>query len=92
MTNDLGKWWGPKDEQPVILLHGWQDNAGTFDNIAPLLSQDIPLLAIDLVGHGHSSHLPIGLFYYVFWDGISLLRRIVEQYEWAKVSRSRIYR
>lgn len=91
MTIYSGKWWGPQNEQPVIMLHGWQDNAGSFDKIVPLLSNDIALLAIDLVGHGHSSHLPVGMFYHVIWDGIFLLRRIAEHYEWRKVSRRRIY-
>ncbi|KAJ6641822.1 putative serine hydrolase [Pseudolycoriella hygida] len=30
------KWWGPKNIQPIICMHGWQDNAGTFD---PLITQ-----------------------------------------------------
>lgn len=25
------KWWGSKDIQPIICLHGWQDNAGRLD-------------------------------------------------------------
>ncbi|KAG8302741.1 hypothetical protein J6590_025016 [Homalodisca vitripennis] len=53
-----GKWWGPQDKNPVIAIHGWQDNAGTFDNLAPLLPADVPFLCIDLPGHGFSSHLP----------------------------------
>ena len=72
--------------QPVISLHGWQDNAGTFDNLALCLSSDVAILAIDLPGHGHSSHLPNGTFYYVFWDGLILLRRVVTHYKWDKVS------
>ncbi|XP_043273277.1 probable serine hydrolase isoform X1 [Venturia canescens] len=81
-----GKWWGPKDEQPIICLHGWQDNAGSFDSIAPLLSSKKALLAIDLPGHGFSSHYPDGVFYYVFWDGLILLRRVVKHYKWDKIT------
>lgn len=82
----LGKWWGSKDAQPILALHGWQDNAGTYDKLAPILAQKIAILSIDLNGHGHSSHLHDGTFYYVFWDGIILVRRVIKHYKWDKVS------
>lgn len=22
------KWWGSKQQKPILVLHGWQDNAG----------------------------------------------------------------
>lgn len=81
----LGKWWGPKDKQPVIALHGWQDNAGTFDKLCPLLDSDFAILCLDLPGHGLSSHYPNGMHYYLFWDGISLIRRIVRYYKWKDI-------
>ncbi|XP_024945207.1 probable serine hydrolase isoform X2 [Cephus cinctus] len=79
-----GKWWGPTDVQPIVALHGWQDNAGTFDCLAPLISEEA-ILCIDLPGHGYSSHHPEGQFYYVFWDGVIVLRRLVKHYKWDKV-------
>lgn len=45
---------------PVICLHGWQDNAGTFDKLIPLLDEDIPFICMDFAGHGKSSHRPPG--------------------------------
>lgn len=24
------KWWGSMDKRPILMLHGWQDNAGKF--------------------------------------------------------------
>lgn len=83
---NLGKWWGPIDQQPLVALHGWQDNAGTFDRLIPLLPPNLAILAIDMPGHGLSSHLPTGQFYYVFWDGLIILRRITKYYKWNKVS------
>ncbi|XP_018356851.1 PREDICTED: probable serine hydrolase [Trachymyrmex septentrionalis] len=79
-----GKWWGPTDKQPIVAIHGWQDNSGTFDKLAQLLSS-VAILSIDLPGHGISSHLPLGQFYYIFWDGVLTLRRIVKYYKWNKV-------
>ncbi|KAG8235445.1 hypothetical protein J437_LFUL015793 [Ladona fulva] len=81
-----GKWWGPRHIKPIIGLHGWQDNAGTFDKLAPLLPSDISLLAIDLPGHGRSSHFPCGQNYFLYWDGLMVVRRIVKHFKWNKIS------
>lgn len=82
-----GKWWGSKSVQPIIALHGWQDNSGTFDKLAPILkSAGYSLLCIDLPGHGLSSHLPQGHKYYLWWDGIHYLRRIVKHFKWNDVT------
>lgn len=81
-----GKWWGPQDKQPWLAIHGWQDNAGTYDTLAPLLPSHIALLCIELPGHGHSSHYPKGHFYYIHWDGLIVVRHIVKHFKWQKVS------
>ncbi|XP_012273113.1 probable serine hydrolase [Orussus abietinus] len=80
-----GKWWGSTTQQPIVALHGWQDNAGSFDRLAPMLCKEMPILSIDLPGHGFSSHHPEGQFYYMFWDGVIVLRRLVKYYKWNKV-------
>lgn len=54
--------WGKPGDTPVLALHGWLDNAASFVPIAPHLS-GIELVAIDLPGHGRSSHLPPGTYY-----------------------------
>lgn len=46
----------------------------------------MPVFCIDLPGHGLSSHYPGGMQYYVFWDGVTLIRRIVKFYQWQKVT------
>lgn len=81
-----GRWWGPRDKQPIIAIHGWQDNAGTWDNLIPLLPVTTSVLCIDLPGHGLSTHYPKGMIYYIFWDGIVLVRRIVKHFNWSKVT------
>lgn len=55
--------WGPSDASPVIALHGWLDNAASFDGLAPFL-KNVRLIALDLPGHGFSEHLPPGCFYH----------------------------
>lgn len=32
-----GKVWGPDHGHPVLCLHGWADNCGTFNTLVPLL-------------------------------------------------------
>ena len=44
--------WG-EDEPKVVLIHGGGQNAHTWDAVA-LALHPLPLLAIDLPGHGHS--------------------------------------
>lgn len=50
----------------VLSLHGWLDNAASFDTLSPYLS-DYTHSAIDLAGHGLSDHRPAGAFYHL-WD------------------------
>jgi pimeloyl-ACP methyl ester carboxylesterase len=45
--------WGSAAPE-LVLLHGGAQNAHTWDTVA--LALDRPLVALDLPGHGHSSH------------------------------------
>uniref|UniRef100_A0A3B4TK56 Serine hydrolase like n=1 Tax=Seriola dumerili TaxID=41447 RepID=A0A3B4TK56_SERDU len=58
-----GKVWGPDHGRPVLCLHGWADNCGTFNTLIPLLPKECRYVAVDLAGHGRSSHRPPGAFY-----------------------------
>ncbi|XP_069692350.1 probable serine hydrolase [Periplaneta americana] len=79
-----GKWWGDQNVQPVLGLHGWDDNCATFDTLAPLLN--LPsFLTVDIMGHGMSSYFPI-FGASNFMDAVILLRRIVNYFEWNKIS------
>ena len=58
---------GPPDGVPVLGLHGWQDNAGTWNRLAPLLP-GVRLVALDLPGHGLSDWRGSGAAYhFVDW-------------------------
>jgi pimeloyl-ACP methyl ester carboxylesterase len=56
--------WGDPALPPLLALHGWLDNAGSFDRLAPLLADRHQLIAIDLAGHGRSGHRPAGSWYH----------------------------
>jgi len=58
------KMWGPENGELILALHGWMDNANSFDLLAPLLD-DYRICSLDLAGHGHSEHRPLGCHYYV---------------------------
>lgn len=57
------KWWRVDGGLPVLALHGWLDNANSFDRLAPLLPQ-LSLVSLDLPGHGKSAHRPAGMRYH----------------------------
>ncbi len=50
---------GPK----VIALHGWLDNAASWVPLLGLLPQPLDIVALDLPGHGRSTHLGAGAEY-----------------------------
>ncbi|XP_065340671.1 probable serine hydrolase [Cloeon dipterum] len=73
-----GKWWGPQEKQPVIALHGWQENCCTYDPLMRALPSDVSVLALDMPGNGQSpkftSH---GAFHYM--EDVIALRAVINQ-------------
>jgi len=85
-----GRVWNGSDSsrKPVLCLHGWKDNAATWDRLIPMLIPEVPnhqFWAIDLPGHGLSSHIPQGMMYdYKFT--IMLVTRILNWQKWKTVT------
>lgn len=62
------KTWGNPKNTPLMALHGWLDNANSFLPLSEYLQNHFYLIAIDLIGHGHSDHLPpAAMYYYIEW-------------------------
>ncbi|KAK2818040.1 hypothetical protein Q7C36_021973 [Tachysurus vachellii] len=80
-----GRVWGPEHGRPVLCIHGWSDNSGSFNNLIPLLPADWRCVAVDLPGHGLSSHRPAGVFY-TFPTYIADVRRVIEALQWKRFS------
>ncbi|XP_055596064.1 probable serine hydrolase [Uranotaenia lowii] len=80
-----GKWFGPKNIRPILCLHGWMDNCGTFDRLIPLLPKEVSFLAIDFPGHGYSSRIPDGMAYHQM-DSVLILLHIMNEYRWDKMA------
>ncbi|KAM5148833.1 serine hydrolase-like protein 2 [Mantella aurantiaca] len=79
------KAWGPCEGRPILCLHGWLDNANTFDRLIPLLPQDYHYVALDFSGHGQSAHLPQGLRYQHL-DYVTDIHRVVTALGWRQFS------
>jgi pimeloyl-ACP methyl ester carboxylesterase len=77
--------WGDPALPPLLALHGWLDNAGSFDRLAPLLGNDRYVVALDLLGHGHSSHLPIGAWYH-YVDYFDQIRATLDHFGWPRAN------
>ncbi|MFI4962525.1 MAG: alpha/beta fold hydrolase [Legionellales bacterium] len=78
------KMWGNPSNPPVLALHGWMDNANSFDGLAAILLNHYYVIAIDLPGHGHSSHLPLSSHYH-FTDAICVVVQVIRALQLDKV-------
>ncbi len=77
------KRWGDPARPPLLALHGWLDNAGSFDALAPMLADHWHVVAVDLRGHGRSSHIPAGAWYH-YVDYFDDLRAALDHFGWAR--------
>ncbi|MDF0750404.1 alpha/beta fold hydrolase [Marinobacter sp. 71-i] len=62
---------------PVLMVHGWLDNALSFARLAPAFEGARDIYSLDLAGHGHSGHRPPGQGY-LLMDYVSDLAELVE--------------
>ncbi len=76
--------WGPDGGESVLALHGWLDNAASFDRLAPLLPE-LHLVALDLAGHGRSQHRPPAVSHH-FVDWVPEIAAAADALGWSDFS------
>ncbi|KAF9997732.1 hypothetical protein BGZ79_008559 [Entomortierella chlamydospora] len=76
-----------RDCRRFIAFHGFLDNAGSFDLLAPLLlkqlgPEPVEIVALDLAGHGLSDHRTTED--YALWRYVDDADQVVEQLGWQR--------
>ena len=79
--------YGDPRGHPVLAIHGWLDNLGSFLPLVPYLLQgtNVNIVAIDEPGCGLSSHKPPGADY-SRWGHVKELKRIIDYLNWKEVT------
>jgi len=74
------KEWGDPAGIPVIALHGWLDNANSFDQMLPHL-HNMHVIAVDMAGHSKSGDRSEDSGYDI-WQDIADVLAVSEQMGW----------
>jgi pimeloyl-ACP methyl ester carboxylesterase len=81
-----GKSYGsPSSPRKILCSHGWMDNCASFDLLSPFLvdALEAHLIAIDLPGHGLSSHRSSGQFYVTVEYAANIVE-VINELQWEK--------
>jgi pimeloyl-ACP methyl ester carboxylesterase len=71
-----GRWdGGSSGATPVVILHGWLEQAVCWDRVARALGRDV--IAPDHRGHGRSDWAPAGS-HYPFWDYVADVDALID--------------
>jgi pimeloyl-ACP methyl ester carboxylesterase len=74
--------WGEAGHTPVLALHGWLDNAGSFDLLAERL-EGCHVVALDLPGHGLSDSRAADAAYNI-WQEVGPVCEVAEHLGWSR--------
>ena len=74
--------WGSPGERPILASHGWLDNAGSFELLAPLLP-GCEIVALDLAGHGQSGSRSADSAYNL-WQDVGDLLDVAGELGWQR--------
>jgi pimeloyl-ACP methyl ester carboxylesterase len=74
--------WGMPGERPVLASHGWLDNAGSFELLAPHLP-GCEIVALDLAGHGFSDFRSPDSAYNI-WQDVGDLLDVANELGWER--------
>ncbi len=78
-----GRIFGASNPRAVLCLHGWLDNANSFEPLSRFLCDErlgYKLICVDLPGHGLSDPIPPGV-HYSMSDGLIVLKRVQDALE-----------
>lgn len=78
------EWGDPRGGVPLLALHGWLDNCGSFAPLGRLL-RGVRLIALDLPGHGHSGHRSADGTYNI-WQDVGVVHSVAAQLGWQRFS------
>lgn len=79
-----GRVWGAAGGVPVLALHGWLDNAGSFAALAPrLAARGAEVAALDAAGHGLSDHRSADASYAI-WEDLPLIEGVLDALGWPR--------
>ncbi len=76
--------WGAAGDVPVLASHGWLDNAGSFDLLAPQLG-GAHVVALDLAGHGLSDSRSPDASYNI-WQDVGDLVEVLDALGWTRAN------
>ncbi len=79
------KMWGPAGGRRVVALHGWLDNAASFDAMIRGLGEEFRVAALDFPGHGLSGWRSEADAYY-FADWVHVVVGVFDALEWQHCS------
>lgn len=85
------EWGCPDAPNKILAIHGWLDNAGSFERLIPFLldhddnASKYHIVAMDMPGVGLSSHMPPSAIYSTF-STIIEMRRVVQKLKWSKIT------
>jgi len=74
--------WGAPGGRPILASHGWLDNAGSFELLAPLL-RGCEIVALDLAGHGQSGSRSADSAYNL-WQDVGDLLDVADELDWQR--------
>lgn len=75
---------GENDKLPLVFVHGWLDNAASFELIASFLDE-YEIYLVELSGHGKSDHIGADAHYHLV-DWVYEFKLVVKQLELDKFS------
>jgi pimeloyl-ACP methyl ester carboxylesterase len=78
----------PQPKHKILALHGWLDNCRSFHLLAPSLvtkfQGSVELVALDLPGHGRSSHKSLDGPPTVLTEGVYYIAEALDKLGWTK--------